>query len=100
MTDSQFLGTIWILRNLNEHHYDLTSAKSMICQINTNCSSFQLLNVSFRIKLEMPKTDLLQFFYQIFLNITLKLAKFGLIFLSSHVFAILKFDNSYFGILL
>ena len=66
MTDSQFLGTIWILRNLNEHHYDLTSAKSMICQINTICSSFQLLNVSFRIKLEMPKTDLLQFFIKFF----------------------------------
>ena len=44
-TDSQYLHTIQIWRNLNEYHYYLTSTKSMTCQIKANCSPFQLLNM-------------------------------------------------------
>ena len=38
MTDSQYLGTIQIWRNLNEHHYYPALTKSVICQIDANCS--------------------------------------------------------------
>ena len=39
MTDSQFLGKIQIWQNFNEHRYYLTSTKSVICQIDTNCDN-------------------------------------------------------------
>ena len=53
ITDSQYLGTIQICWNLNEHYYYLTSPKSKICQIGTNCSPFQSLNMlPFHIRLE------------------------------------------------
>ena len=45
MTDSLYLGTIQIRRNVNEHYYYLTSTTSMICQIDANCSPFQSLNM-------------------------------------------------------
>ena len=32
MTDSKYLGTFPIQRNLNKHRYYLTSTKSMVCQ--------------------------------------------------------------------
>ena len=40
MTDSQYLGTIQIWRNLNEDRYYSTSTKSIICQIDANCFPF------------------------------------------------------------
>ena len=56
MTDSQYLVTIQIWWNLNEHFYCLTSTKSVICQINANCSPLQSLNMlSFHIRLERLK---------------------------------------------
>ena len=56
MTDSQHLSTIEIWRNLNEHHYYLTSTKPMIFQRDANCSPFQSLNMlPFHIKLESLK---------------------------------------------
>ena len=39
MTDSLYLSTIKIWRNLKEHFYYLSSTKSMICQIDANHSS-------------------------------------------------------------
>ena len=36
MTDSQFLGTIQISQNLNEHHYYLTSAESLTFHLDAN----------------------------------------------------------------
>ena len=56
MTDSHYLGTIQIWGNLSEHHYYLTSTKSVICQIDTNCSPLQSLNIiTFHIRLERLK---------------------------------------------
>ena len=56
MTDTQYFGTIQIWIFLNEHHYYLTSTKFVICQIGTNCSLFQLLNMlSFHVGLELLK---------------------------------------------
>ena len=40
ITDSQYLCKIQIWLNLNEHCYSSTSSKSMICQIDANCSPF------------------------------------------------------------
>ena len=40
MSDSHYWGTIQIWQNLDEHQYYLTSTKSVICQIDTNCSPF------------------------------------------------------------
>ena len=45
MSDSHYWGTIQIWQNLDEHQYYLTSTKSVICQIDTNCSPFQSLNM-------------------------------------------------------
>ena len=45
MTDSLYLGTNQIWRNVNEHYCYLTSTKSVICQIDANCSTFQSLNM-------------------------------------------------------
>ena len=56
MTDSLYLGTIQISRNLNERYYYLTSTKSMIWQIDASCSPFQSLNtLPFHIRLERFK---------------------------------------------
>ena len=41
MADSQYLNTIQIRLNLNEHQYHLTSTKSKIRQIDANCSPLQ-----------------------------------------------------------
>ena len=47
------LGTFQIWQNLNEHNYYLNSTKSVICQIDANCSPFQSLKMlPFHIKLE------------------------------------------------
>ena len=43
-TDSQYLCTIQVWQNLNKQYY-LKSTKSVICQTDTNCSPFQLLNL-------------------------------------------------------
>ena len=42
MTDSLYLLTIQIWRNLNEHYYYLTSTKTVICEIDADCSPFRL----------------------------------------------------------
>ena len=56
MTDSQYLGTIQNWGNLNEHHYYLSSAKSLTCEIDENCFPFQSLNlIPFHIMLERLK---------------------------------------------
>ena len=56
MTDSQYLGAIHIWRNLNEHHYYLSSTKSVIFQIDANFIPFQFLNMlSFYIRLQSLK---------------------------------------------
>ena len=39
MIDSQYLGTIEIWQNLNEHHFYLASAKYVIFQTDPNCSA-------------------------------------------------------------
>ena len=58
MTDSLHLGTIQIWRNLNEHYCYLTSTKSVIQQIDANCSPFQSLNMlTFHIRLELLKIN-------------------------------------------
>ena len=77
MTDSQYLGTIQIWRNLNEHDYYLTSTKSVICQIDANCFPFQSLNMlPFHIRLERLTLIYHDLISIIFLNIILKLAHF------------------------
>ena len=53
MTDFHYLDTIQIWRNLNEHYYYLTSTKSLICQIDANCSH--------SIHAKTLKTNLLRF---------------------------------------
>ena len=40
----KYLGTIQIWWNLSRNHYCLSSAKSVICQKDANCSLFQSLN--------------------------------------------------------
>ena len=45
MTDSMYLGIIQIWWNLNEHYCYLISIKSVIWQIDTNCSPLQSLNM-------------------------------------------------------
>ena len=53
MSDSHYWGTIQIWQNLDEHQYYLTSTKSVICQIDTNCSPFQSLSMlPFHIRLQ------------------------------------------------
>ena len=42
MTDSLYLLLIQIWRNLNEHYYYLTSTKTLICEIDADCSPFRL----------------------------------------------------------
>ena len=100
MTDSQYLGTIQIWQNLNENHYYLTSTKSMICQIDVNCSPFQSLNMlSFHIRLEQLKL-IYYSLMSIFSKYYLKTGTLHIFFSSSHVFTALEFYNNYFAILL
>ena len=101
MTDSQYLDTIQIWWNLNVHHFCiLLSTKSMVCQIDSNCSIFQSLNMlPFHIRLE-----LLQLIYysliSIFSKYHFKTGTHFLFFLSSQVFIAIEFDSYYFCILL
>ena len=100
MTDSQYLGTIEIWQNLDENHYYLTSTKSMICQIDVNCSPFQSLNMlSFHIRLEQLKL-IYYSLMSIFSKYYLKTGTLHIFFSSSHVFTALEFYNNYFAILL
>ena len=100
MTDSQYLGTIEIWQNLDENHYYLTSTKSMICQIDVNCSPFQSLNMlSFQIRLEQLKL-IYYSLMSIFSKYHLKTGTLHIFFSSSHVFTALEFYNNYFAILL
>ena len=56
ISDTQSLGTIQSWRNLTEHHYYLTSTKSVIFQIDANCSPLQSLNMlPFHIRVESLK---------------------------------------------
>ena len=76
---SQYLGKIQVWRNMNEHHYCLTSTKSVICpiQIVVDCSPFQSLNrLPFHTRLEHLKLIYYNLI-SVFLNITLKLAHFA-----------------------
>ena len=109
ITDSQYLGTIQIWWNFSKHCYYLTSTKSVICQINANCSSFHSLNMlHFHIRLAGLKLtcySLISNFSRYFSN-TARLCLLCLLFFalpslpSSHVFAALQFNINYFGILL
>ena len=100
VTDSSYLGTIQIWWNLNEHYFHLTSTKSLICQIDANCSPFQSLNMlPFHIRFERLKLTYYSFISK-FSRYSLKTAIFCLFCLSSHVFAALQFDSNYFDILL
>ena len=100
MTDSEYLGTVQIWWNLNEHYYCLTSTKSVIFQIDAHCSLFQSLNMlPFQIRLERLKLN----YYILISNFSRYFFKTGtlwLLFLSSLPFAGLQFDNNYFDILL
>ena len=73
MTDSIYLGTIQIFQNLNEYYYYLISTKSVIWQMDTNCSPFQ--------------------------SLTLKQVQISSFFLSPYVFTALAFYSNHFGIL-
>ena len=54
--DNISLGTVQIWQNLNELHYYLTLTKSVICQIDGNCSLCQWLNMlPFKVKLKRLK---------------------------------------------
>ena len=56
ITDSMYLGTIQICRNLNEHYYYLISTTSVIWQIEANCSPYASLNMlPWHIRLERLK---------------------------------------------
>ena len=100
MTNSQNIGTIQIWGNLNEHYYYLTSTKSVIFQIDTNCSPSQSLNMlPFHISQERFKL----IYYSLIANFSKYFFKTGtlcLLFLSSHVFTASDFESIYFGILL
>ena len=101
MADSQFLGTIQMLGNLNEHHCYVTSVKSMISQIqiDANCSPFQSLNMlPFQARLERLNFDLLQF-DMTFSKYQFKTGTLCLLFLSARVFTALEFYSSYSDIL-
>ena len=91
MTDSQYLGTIQVWRNVNEHHSYLTSTKSVIFQINLNCNSLTLLNMlPFHIKLERLKL----IYYSLILNFSQYYFNIGthcLIFLYLRAFTVLEF---------
>ena len=99
MYDSQYLRTVQIWQNLNEHHYYLTSTKSVISQIDANCSPFHSLNtLPFHIRLENLKL-IKDSFILISSKYYFQTGTLYLLFLSSHVFTILELDNNYFGIL-
>ena len=62
MTDSQYLGTIYIWRNLNERHYYSTLSESVICRIDAKLFCIPVIGyTSFSHQARMHKTDLLQF---------------------------------------
>ena len=94
MTVSLYLRKIQIWRNLNVHCYYLISTKSVIWQIDANCSSLQSLNMPlFGIMPERLKLIYYQIYY----------FKIGIIcplFLSSHVFSGLECGSNHFGILI
>ena len=96
MTDSQYLVTIQIWRNLNEHCYYLTLTEFAICQIDTNCSPFQWLNLlPFHIRLERLKLT----YYSLVSNFPRYFFKTGTLGVLCHAFAALHCDSNYFGIL-
>ena len=98
--DSQYLGAIHILRNSNEHHYYLTSTKSMICHIDPNFSSFQSLNkLPFYMRLEHLKL-IYYSLMSVFSKYHFKTGTVCLFFLSWHAFTALEFDSYHFDILL
>ena len=100
MTDSLYLSTIQIWRNLNEHCYCLTSTKSVIWQIVANCSPLQALDMlPFQIRLERLKL-IYYGLMSIFSKILLWNWHSCLLFLSSQVFIALEFDGNHFDILL
>ena len=100
MTDSLYLGTIQICRNLNEYYYDVIWTTSVIWQIDTNCSPFQSLNkLPFHIRFRTLKINLLGLISN-FSKYYSKTSTICLLFISSHVFTTLEFDSNHFGILL
>ena len=84
------LGTIQVWRNLNEHHYYY---KSMIRQIDTNCSPFYSLNMlPFPIGLESLKL----IYYSLISNISkyyFKTVTIYFLFLTVHIFSGLEFAS-------
>ena len=83
MADSQYLGTIQIWRNLNEHCYYLTLTKYVICQIDPNCSRFQSLNMlPFHMRLERLKLT----YYCLISNLSVYYFKAFPLFLYIHMY--------------
>ena len=78
----------------------LTSTRSVICQIEVNCSPLQSLNMlPFYIRperLKMTYYSVIQKFCRYYFDTDTPC----LLFLSWHVFATWEFDSNYFGILL
>ena len=95
-----YLGTIQICRNLNECYYHLTSATSVIWQIDANRSPFHSLNMlPFHINFRTLKTNLLGLLSN-FPRYYFKKGTICLLFLSSYAFTALEFDSNDCGILL
>lgn len=92
MTD---LGTIQNWPNLSKHQYNLTSTKFLIWKIDENVSSFQSLNMlSFHIRLLH-----LKLIYYDLISIFVTFGTMYILFLSSHVFISLKFNNIHISVL-
>ena len=97
LTDSKYLGTIQIWRNLNEHHsFWYIEIKSYLF-----AKKMQIVLYSSRWIARMLKTHLLQFNNKPFLNINLTLVHLPqLAHFTSHAFTTLECDSNYFVILL
>ena len=90
MTDSQYLVTIQIWRNLNEHCYYLTLTEFAICQIDTNCSPFQWLNLlPFHIRFERLKLT----YYSLISNFSRYFFKTDTLGVLCHAFAALHCER-------
>ena len=86
------------LRKLEWTPLLLTSIKSVICQIDVNCSPFQSLNiVLFHIRAEYLKSTYYSLI-SIFSRYYFETDKVCFFHSSSHVFPDIDFDSNYFGI--
>ena len=100
---SHFHDWFYVLRynsDLSKLEWTLISTTSVIWQIDTNCSPFQLLNMSsFHIRFRTLKTNLLGLMSN-FSTYYFKTGTICFLFLSSHVFTALEFDSNHFLIIL